>query len=246
MPAGVDRFSAQAARELLRQRSFSQAVAACRDALARNPDDVDARLLLARALMALGRDGEAQVEVAAALRRRAGDPEAYQLLGELAFRRDELRAAEVFLREALRLHPDDARSRVLLDVILAQDGKNEKRPAAAAAKLPAAPAAAGPFSRNGAHPRRGASDGERTVLARQRDRSVAVRVDSGGFGEYLVRQGVLSRTQLLSVLQRHYLDGCRVGDAAVRLGYASPERIESLASRYHAGQRAATPRTAAA
>src|SRR5262245_50046951 len=92
-----------AARELYRQRNFSQTVAACRDALAPCQGDVDLRLLLARALMALRRDSEAQEEVADALHRRTGCAEAYQLLGELAFRRDELRAADTFLREALRL-----------------------------------------------------------------------------------------------------------------------------------------------
>lgn len=131
----------EAAAELMAARHFSQAVAACRAELQVDPDDVDLRLLLARALMALRRDGEAQIEVAAALRARPRCPEAYGLLGELAFRRDELRASEIFLREALRLSPGDAFASELLTLV-----RSRIQPAAAAAKLPAASAAAGPFS----------------------------------------------------------------------------------------------------
>ena len=91
----------RAATELFRQRNFAQVVTTCRADLGARPDDVRVRILLARALMALRRDGEAQSEVSAALRHDPTCAEAYQLLGELAFRRDELRAAEIFLRDVV-------------------------------------------------------------------------------------------------------------------------------------------------
>jgi tetratricopeptide (TPR) repeat protein len=229
-----------AATETFRQRNFSQVVAACREALAQAPDVVELRLLLAKALMALRRDAEAQVEVAYCLRLGPKCPDAYQLLGELAFRRDELNAAEIFFREALRLDPEDVHSRVLIDIIRSL----RTRPAAAAAKLPAASAAAGPsfVGRKKGVPSRlalGSDPGiesERRSIARtpgpERTALEASRRD-GGFGEYLVRMGVLTRQQLFTVLNLHYRDNSRIGDAAVRLGYARPDIVEQYARAYH-------------
>ena len=127
-----------AARELLQQRHFEEVIDACKTALSIAPKHVELRLLHAEALMLLRRDGEAQREVALALREYPSCPQAYRLLGELAFRRDELRAAETFLREALRVSPTDHSSASLLEMV-----QRRKTPAAAAAKLPAASAAAG-------------------------------------------------------------------------------------------------------
>jgi hypothetical protein len=127
-----------AARELLQQRHFDEVIDCCRTALDVHPRHIELRLLHAEALMLLRRDGEAQSEVALALREQPSCPQAYRLLGELAFRRDELRAAETFLREALRVSPTDHSSASLLEMV-----QRRKTPAAAAAKLPAASAAAG-------------------------------------------------------------------------------------------------------
>ena len=41
-----------------------------------------------------------------------------------------------------------------------------------------------------------------------------MRLQRGGFGEYLVKVKVISRQQLLAVLQCHYRDRCKVGEAA--------------------------------
>ncbi len=127
-----------AARELLQQRHYDDVVEACQTALDIVPNHVGLRLLLAESLMSMRRDAEAQTEVAAALKISPACPDAFRLLGALAYRRDELRAAEVFLREALRVAPHDQSSQQLLDRV-----KQRKTPAAAAAKLPAASAAAG-------------------------------------------------------------------------------------------------------
>ena len=70
----------EGASELFRQRSFAQVVSTCKAELAAHPEEVDVRILLARALMALRRDGEAQAEVSQCLRQRPRCPEAYQLL----------------------------------------------------------------------------------------------------------------------------------------------------------------------
>jgi hypothetical protein len=273
----------QAAAEIFRQRNFSQAVAACREALVDRPDDVELRLLLGRSLMSLRRDAEAQIEVACCLRQKPRCPEAYQLLGELAFRRDELNAAEIFLREAERLADGhDTHVRILLDVVRslrAQQKSSEIRPAAAAAKLPAASAAAGPFFSpyECAHgsltfqrrdrssdedadgppteeddapppvavaPRRkriahGSDPGiecERAAIARAPGpERVALELAGreGGFGEYLVHMGVLTRAQLFAVLHRHYDEHLRIGDACVKLGFARPREIEQHLAAYH-------------
>jgi tetratricopeptide (TPR) repeat protein len=234
----------EGAVQLFRQRNFAQVVTTCQAELATRPDDVELRILLARALMALRRDAEAQAEVSRCLRLRPGCGDAYQLLGELAFRRDELRAAEIFLREALRLNADDHHARVLLDIIQAMT-----KPAAAAAKLPAATAAAGPSPvADGSAPsalpdrespafqlaprrasRRQTTDRTRPVI--EGEVSVAIRI-GGGFGEYLVHAHVLTRAQLFSVLHLHYRDRCRVGQAVVKLGIATEETIEEHARRY--------------
>jgi hypothetical protein len=130
-----------AARELLHQRHYDDVVEACQTALDIVPNHVGLRLLLAESLMSMRRDAEAQAEVAAALKVSPACPDAFRLLGALAFRRDELRAAEVFLREALRVAPHDHSSSQLLEKV-----RLRKPPAAAAAKLPAASAAAGTSS----------------------------------------------------------------------------------------------------
>jgi hypothetical protein len=226
----VDRRSAlSAANEHYRQRNFPQVVATCRSQLAASADDVDFRLLLARALMALRRDAEAQNEVATVLRSQPKCPDAYQLLGELAFRRDELRAAEIFLREAIRLRAEDAHSQTLLEIIGAMaKSQRSKQPAAAAAKLPAASAAAG-LSPSSEEP-------TAQVPAKTSEvESVALRLNPGasGFGEYLVSQGCISRAQLFRALHLHHSRNYRLGDAVVKLGFATAEGIEKLARRYH-------------
>ncbi|MBI4508783.1 MAG: tetratricopeptide repeat protein [Deltaproteobacteria bacterium] len=124
--------------EMFHVRNFSQAEATCRQYLAYHPHDVEVRLLLARALMAQDRDDVAVNEVSTCIRLQSRCSGAFALLGELAFRRGSLGAAVTFFREAVRLDPQDTRSKVLLDIIRAMTP-----PAAAAAKLPAPAAVAG-------------------------------------------------------------------------------------------------------
>src|SRR5262249_25956996 len=93
---------------------------------------------------------------------------------------------------------------------------NAQMPAAAAAKLPAAAAAA----------RR--PTGSATALE-----EVEIRL-RGGFGEHLVRCGVLSRAALFRVLRAQDEEGGRIGDAVVRLGLADRDEIEELVAEYEA------------
>ena len=131
-----------AALELFQARHYPGVVAACADALLElPPGDASAgpiHLLAARSLLALRRDTEAQVEIRACLRLDPQCAAAYRLLGELSARADELSSATIFLREAIRLGPDDLEAHEWLALV-----ENLARPTAAAAKLPAAKAAVG-------------------------------------------------------------------------------------------------------
>ncbi len=132
----------RAALELFHNRNYPSVVAVCEAALDEDPGDLPMRLLLSRALLALRRDAEAQEGLSEALRREPRCAEAYRLLAQMAMRRDELKSAEIFAREAMRLDPDNNDTRELLDLIL-----RFCRPTATVEKLPAATVAVGrPFS----------------------------------------------------------------------------------------------------
>lgn len=142
----------EAARELLGARNYSSVVAVATASLEEFPDDIEMRLLRARALLALRRDDEAQIDLRECLRRQTRCAIAYRLLGELCFRRDELDSAAVFLREAVRLHPGDQHSRDLLCVVNGLSQANGCiKPTAVVEKLPAATAAVGSLSQPSDH-----------------------------------------------------------------------------------------------
>jgi len=110
-----------AARELFAARQYAGVVAVCGDAVA----ELDAgdravialRLLAARSLLALRRDADAQAEIRACLRLEPQCGPAFRMLGELAARADELASAKIFLREAVRLGPDDDEAREWLGIV---------------------------------------------------------------------------------------------------------------------------------
>jgi len=52
------------------------------------------------------------------------------------------------------------------------------------------------------------------------------------FGEWMVRQGLLTRAQLLRALATSHLHDWRVGDAVVVLGIAQREQVETEAGRF--------------
>jgi tetratricopeptide (TPR) repeat protein len=144
-----------AARELFAARQYAGVVAVCGDAVAELPADdravIALRLLAARSLLALRRDADAQAEIRACL---GHDPQcgpAYRMLGELAARADELASAKIFLREAVRLGPDDDEAREWLGIVEAMarargldTGRREPRRAAAPAATLAPPPPSSP------------------------------------------------------------------------------------------------------
>lgn len=218
----------RAALELFTARQYPGVVAACQDAILDDPSNIHLRLLRARALMALRRDAEAQNEISECLRIEPGIPAAYRLLGELAARRDESESAKIFLKEALRLDPDDVEAREWLGVVQAM-----VRSTAAADKLPAAAAAVGHLSRR---PR---ADGTRPPPEMQRSTLSQLPMASG-FGTYLVEAGVLTPIQLRAALAYKKSTGVRLGAAAVVLGFASELKIEWASLAYHGQHRRAT------
>jgi len=138
-----------AAFELYRARNYAGVVAACTSAVESNPNENQLRLILAKALLQLRRDTEAQHQISEYMRRQPRCPEAYQMLGALALRRDELKSAEIFFKESLRLSPGNTDVEELLAIVTALI-----QPIAAGEKLPAAPVAVGCTFSNERGPRR--------------------------------------------------------------------------------------------
>ncbi len=230
----------EAALELFRCRSYSGTVAVCSSVIDQFPEHVELRLLYARSLLALRRDAEAQQQLSHCLEQDPRCAEAYYHLGELALRRDELRSAEIFLREARRLDPDDRDIAELLAITIALH-----QPTAVAEKLPAAAAAVGcPSPRR--PPRGPASPGQRRASAPyvpvspdsvdssgERRLAFGTSSDHKLFGEYLVDIGALSPIELKASLAYHGSSRVRLGGAAVALGFISMPKVEWAAVTFH-------------
>jgi len=229
------------AERLFQSRQYGSAASICAQALELEPDNLDLRILRARALMALRRDEEAKRELSRALRWHPASGEAYRLLGELAIRRGKLKAASTFLRQAVRFSDESASARGLLDLI-----ESSNQPTVAVEKLPAATATVGcPFSVP--HPDElGSSNAlSTTEPARPRARRIAAgsqnettsELNLGErFGRYLVDIGALTPLQLRAALDYHRRAGVRVGAAAVALGFLSEPSVEWAAHDYHTGR----------
>jgi len=218
----------RAAIELYRAREYPGVAVVCADALDHQPDNLHLRILRAKALLALRNDLEAQDELAECVRRDANCVAAFRLLGELGIRRDQPETAAVFLREALRLDPQDAEAEEWLRLAMNMTRRTRQvgatarpplRPAAAAVKLPAAAAVAGHFSP--------------TPASRQ---TPALPVASG-FGAYLREIGVLTEPQLRAALAYKRATGVRLGRAVTTLGFASELKIEWASLAYHGRHR---------
>jgi len=226
----------RAALELFACRQYPGVVAVCADALVDDPDNLHLRLLRARALLALRRDPEAQAEISACLHVHPRCGQAYRLLGELAARRDEIESAKLFLREAVRLAPDDPEAHEWLTVV-----EGLVRSTAAVDKLPAAAAAVDHLS-----PRRAPSPAARAAprprahgTAQPVGRPTTLLPVSRGFGNYLVETGVLTPVQLKAAIAYKKSTGVRLGAAAVALGFASELKIEWASLAYHGQHRRA-------
>lgn len=236
--------SVMEAERLFQSQQYGSAASVCAEALELDPDNLDLRILRARALMALRRDEEAKRELSRALRWHPESGEAYRLLGELAIRRGKLKAASTFLRQAVRFSDDEnASARGLLDLI-----ESSNQPTVAVEKLPAATATVGcPFSVPGPDDiGLGSSNTvSRTEPAKPRARRVAAGSQNEAtselnlgerFGRYLVDIGALTPLQLRAALDYHRRAGVRLGAAAVALGFLSEPSVEWAAHDYHAGR----------
>ena len=232
------------AERLFQSRQYGSAASMCAEALELEPDNLDLRILRARALMALRRDEEAKRELSRALRWHPASGEAYRLLGELAIRRGKLKAASTFLRQAVRFSNENASARDLLELI-----ESSNQPTVAVEKLPAATATVGcPFSASG--PEVGVGSGKMaTTAATEPGRPRVRRVAAGSqnestaelnlgerFGRYLVDIGALTPLQLRAALDYHRRAGVRLGAAAVALGFLSEPSVEWAAHDYHAAR----------
>ena len=102
------------AKLLIAERRYQEAVRACRRALLSQPDQVDVRLLLGEALLALSRYDEVRVEMMALLRKAPDRAEAHRLLGEAYLRDGRQSQAVESLRRAAQLDPSDEATRDLL------------------------------------------------------------------------------------------------------------------------------------
>ncbi len=105
------------AKQLISERKYQDAVRACRRVLLSRPDEVQVRLLLAQALLALGRHDEVRIEMLALSRKAPSEGAVHRLLGEAYIRGGQAEAAANALREALRLDPDDEDARDLLEEV---------------------------------------------------------------------------------------------------------------------------------
>lgn len=98
---------------------IAEAVALCRDGLARYPQYTTARLILAKALMARDELDEALGQLQAILEVSPNDGQCHRLTAELHRRRGRLDAALQHLEAAVRLDPGDREARTLLGLLRA-------------------------------------------------------------------------------------------------------------------------------
>lgn len=102
------------AKLLISERRYQDAVRACRRALLSKPGQVEIRLLLGEALLALERYDEVRVEMMALARKVPDRGPVYRLLGEAYLRNGRPKQAVDALEKALELDPNDEVAEELL------------------------------------------------------------------------------------------------------------------------------------
>ncbi len=95
------------AKRLISERRYQEAVRVCRRVLLSRPDEVEVRLLLGMALLALRRYDEVRAEMMALTRKVPRRPEVHRLLGEAYLRSGQSEKAAASLRRALEIDPGD-------------------------------------------------------------------------------------------------------------------------------------------
>ncbi|MCC6993284.1 MAG: tetratricopeptide repeat protein, partial [Deltaproteobacteria bacterium] len=99
----------QRARGLIGRRQYQEAVKVCRLGLLSHPTLVEGRIVLASALLELGRHDEVLAEMRVALDLAADSPHAHILKGEAFLRKGDLKQAEEALLAARKLDPKNDR-----------------------------------------------------------------------------------------------------------------------------------------
>jgi len=99
----------QRARGLIGRRQYQEAVKVCRLGLLSHPTLVEGRIVLASALLELGRHDEVLAEMRVALDLAADSPQAHILKGEAFLRKGDLKQAEEALLAARKLDPKNDR-----------------------------------------------------------------------------------------------------------------------------------------
>ncbi|MCA9665678.1 MAG: tetratricopeptide repeat protein [Myxococcales bacterium] len=105
------------ARQLLKDKRYSDALQVVTDELARGNDHPELRLVAAHSLLAQGRHEGAKKEAQQVVRLDPGQAEAFRILADVACARGEIASACEHLERVVELQPDDARSRSLLDTL---------------------------------------------------------------------------------------------------------------------------------
>lgn len=101
------------------------AVAVCRQGLARYPHYTTARLILAKALVALDRPDEALEEIGHILALSPSDLQGHRLAAEIQRRAGRIDRAAEHLAAVTRLDPGDREARALLGLLRAAPGAEE-------------------------------------------------------------------------------------------------------------------------
>ncbi len=104
---------------------LDDAIRVCRDGLARYPRYTTARLILAKAYVALGDADAALAELAAIIETQPRDAGAYRLAAEIERQRGRIDAAVAHLDAAVALDPADRESRTLVSLLRADPSAGE-------------------------------------------------------------------------------------------------------------------------
>lgn len=109
------------AKKLISERRYPEAVRVCRRVLLSRPDEVDVRLLLGIALLALRRYDEVRVEMMALARKVPNSVAVHRLLGEAYLRSGQPERAKQSLQKVLALKPGDSIAAELLREVDSED-----------------------------------------------------------------------------------------------------------------------------
>lgn len=202
----------QDAADLFSAGEYQHAAKHCENVLKLSPGDVETRIYLARSLMALRKNEAAQQELRQCIRIMPQLGIAYRLLGELTLRRKEYESAKMFLRQAIRIDTHDKDAQHLLKIATSIEGtpshelQENKTFMDAPLDVPLSP---------------------------MPEYMLPPPTIKRGFGNYLNKVGMLNDKQLSDIVSYHKQHAVRIGQAAVSLGYVSPQKIEWAAMAYH-------------